>query len=78
MYTSPRSESSRSYEINCHMVLDLLEIGAGKSSLEKLCSILNMPPAMADDVYNDTLTKIKDALEKEASIIMEHLLASSK
>ena len=71
MYTSPRSENSRSYEINRRMVLGLLEIGAGKSSLEKLCSILNMPPAMSDDAYNDTLTKIKDALEKEASISME-------
>ena len=44
------------------MVLGLLEIGGGKSSLETLCSILNMPEAMR---------RVKEALEKEASFSME-------
>eukprot|EP00112_Aurelia_sp_Birch-Aquarium-sp1_P025309 Seg8357.1 transcript_id=Seg8357.1/GoldUCD/mRNA.D3Y31 product="hypothetical protein" protein_id=Seg8357.1/GoldUCD/D3Y31 len=71
IYTSPRCDGSRSYEINCLMVLGLLEIGAGKSSLEKLCSILNMPKAMSDDAYGSSVAKIKDALEIEATASME-------
>ncbi len=70
MYTSPHCQGSRAYEINRCIVLTLLEIGAGKSSLEKLCSILNMPNAMSADAYSDTMTKIKDALEAEASSSM--------
>ena len=71
MYTSPHCEDSRSYEVNRRMVLGLLEIGGGKSSLETLCSILNMPKAMSDDAYLDTVRKVKEALEKEASFSME-------
>ena len=71
MLTSPRCEGSRAYEVNCRTVLGLLEIGAGKSSLEKLCSVLNMPKAMSDDAYNDMIGKIKRALELEASFSMK-------
>ena len=71
MYTSTNCEGSRSYEINCRLVLGLLEIGGGKSSLEKLSSVLDMPKAMSDDAYLDTVRKVKDALEIEASFSME-------
>ena len=43
----PLCDGSRTYEINYRMVFGLLEIGAGKSPLEKLCSVLNMPKAMS-------------------------------
>ena len=53
------------------MVLRLLEIGAGKSSLERLYSVLNMPKAMSDDTFIESVTKIKSALELEASLGMK-------
>jgi len=71
MYTSPHCDGSRSYEINRRMVLGLLQIGGGKSSLERLSSVLNMPKVMSDDAYLDTVRKVNDALEKEASFSME-------
>ena len=33
--------------------------------------MLNMPRPTSDDAYRDTVIKIKDALEKEASVSME-------
>ena len=69
VHASPYCEGSRSYEIDRHMVLGLLEIGGGKSSLETLSSVLNMPKAMSSDAYLDTIRKVKDLLKKK------HLLA---
>eukprot|EP00795_Rhopilema_esculentum_P005686 gene5686-10931_t len=74
MLTSPRCEGSRVYEINYRMILGLLEIGAGKSFLEKLCSVLNMPKAMSHDAFSDSVAKIKNALELEASLSMKKQL----
>ena len=57
--------------MNYRMVLWLLEIGAGKSSLEKLCSVFNMPKAMSNDAFSDNVAKIKHALELETSLSMK-------
>ena len=35
------------------------------------CSILNMPKAMSDDAFNDSVAKIKNALELVASLSMK-------
>ena len=41
------------------------------SYLEKLCSVLNMPKAMSDDAFSDSVAKIKNALELEATLSMK-------
>ena len=71
MLPSPCWEGPRAYEINYRMVRGLLEIGPGKSSLGKLCSVLSMPKAMSDDAFSDSVTKIKSALELEAPLSMK-------
>ena len=51
------------------MVLVLLEIGARKSSLEKLCPVMNMPKTMSDDAYackqNKKCTRTGSIIEYE-------------
>ena len=70
-HASPYCEGSTLYEIDRRMVLGLLEIGGGKSSLETLSSVLNMPKALSGDAYLDAVRKVKDVVEKKASFSME-------
>ena len=51
LYTSPTCEGSKGFEINRRAVLGALEIGGGKTSLQKLCAYLNMPSPTSEDTY---------------------------
>ena len=61
----------------------MVEIGGGRSTLEKLCACLNLPSPMAKEAYNDTLKGLKGVMETQATSSMneaaelEHSIRSS-
>ena len=62
-YTSKISTKDKTFDINYRAVYAMRECGQGHSSLDTLCSLLNMPSPMVNKAYTDIIHKISDAVK---------------